>query len=95
MREEGKREYGDEHGGVVGAEVGEVLAATNRGVGKGRRPGDGGEVEEFEPRASAGDGASQNVGNGCDIRADSCGERRVGHCWDFGKCLGVFRGRRI
>lgn len=58
----GEGEDDGDDGGVVDAEIGEVLADAGEGVRKGFRAGQGGAVQEFVPRPAIGERAAEGVG---------------------------------
>lgn len=79
MREKRQGEDDGDQGGVVDAEVGEVLADPRVGLGKGIRSGHGVPVDELEPWAALREAVAEGGGNAGEEGAEGGGgDRRLG-----------------
>lgn len=76
--EERDREHGSDDGEVVDAEVVEVFADADGGVGDGFRFGEGGPIEELRPWAAVGEAGADGFGDAGDEGADGGGLGGVG-----------------
>ena len=94
VREKRERKHGGDHGYVVDAEVGEVLADAGRGVGERVGADEGAPVDELQPRAAVGEAAADGGGEACDERAEGGGANRLrGLAGDSGLVAGDWEGR--